>query len=148
MSLSKAKVPNSWKKANVIPIHKKDSKDDMNNYRPVSILPSCSKLLEQVVFKHVYNFFHTNNLLTKHQSGFRPGDSTVNQLAYLYHVFSEALDKKKDVRIVFCDVSKAFDKVWHEGLLYKLKMIGISGSLLDWFRDYLQNPFQRVIIWG
>ena len=52
--------------------------------------------------------------------GFIPGDSTVNQLAYLYHIFTEALDAGKEVRTVFCDISKAFDRVWHEGLIYKL----------------------------
>ena len=62
------------------------------------------------MFKQVYNHLHKNKLLTKHQSGFRPNDSTTNQLSYLYHEFCNALDAKKDVRIVFCDISKAFDK--------------------------------------
>ena len=105
--------------ANIIPIHKKDNKDQLNNYRPISLLPVTSKILERIVFKHVYNFLHENNILTKHQSGFRPNDSTVNQLAYMCHEFCKALDAKKDVRIVFCDISKAFDRVWHQGLLYK-----------------------------
>ena len=91
---------------------------------------------------------HTHDILTKHQSGFRPGDSTVNQLTYMYHTFCDALDKKKDIRLVFCDVSKAFDKVWHDGLLYKLQKIGIMGNLLNWFRNYLTNRRQRVIIKG
>ena len=73
------RVPSDWKKANVIPLHKKDDRDALNNYRPVSILPAISKLFERVIFKHVYNFFHQNKLLTKHQSGFRPNDSTVYQ---------------------------------------------------------------------
>ena len=101
------------------------------------------------MFKLVYNFFHTNNLLTSHQSGFRPCDSTVNQLAYLYHTFCEALDKRKELRIVFCDVSKAFDKVWHDGLLfYKLNKLRITGDLLKWFKDYLNSRQQRVLIRG
>ena len=120
----------------------------MNNYRPVSILSVVSKLFERLIFKHVYNFLHENSLLTKFQSGFIPGDSTVNQLAFLYHTFAKALDEKKDIRIVFCDISKAFDKVWHEGLLYKLKKIGIGGNLLNWFRNYLSNRLQRVVIRG
>ena len=92
--------------------------------------------------------FRDNNLITSRQSGFIPGDSTVNQLAHLYHLFSEALDKKKDIRIVFCDISKAFDRVWHKGLLYKLENIGIRGPLLQWFKNYLSNRQQRVIING
>ena len=111
LSLQQCKVPMLWKRANVTPIHKKDDKDQLNNYRPISLLPVASKILERIVFKHVYNFLHENNFLTKHQSGFRPNDSTVNQLAYMYHEFCKALDDKKDVRIVFCDISKAFDRV-------------------------------------
>ena len=139
LSLSLGKVPSAWKKANVVPLHKKDDKCLTNNYRPISLLSIPSKILERIVFKHFYNFLLTNKLLTKFQSGFVPGDSTVHQLSFLYHTFCEALDKKKDVRIVFCDISKAFDKVWHEGLIYKLHKIGVRGILLDWFRDYLNN---------
>ena len=141
-------VPDMWKKANVIPLHKKDSKDILDNYRPVSILPIASKIFERIIFKNVYNYFHSNKLLTNHQSGFRPNDSTVNQLAYLYHSFCEALDNKKDLRIIFCDISKAFDKVWHKGLLFKLKALGISGNLLSLLKNYLDNRKQRVLIRG
>ena len=148
MSLMKSKVPSMWKKANVLPLFKKGSKNNVNNYRPVSLLCLPSKILEQIVFKKVYNHIRDNNLLTEHQSGFQSGDSTVHQLSYLYHEFCKALDEKKEVRIVFCDISKAFDKVWHEGLIFKLKRMGISGSLLEWFKDYLSNRLQRVIIRG
>ena len=148
MSFRMSKVPELWKKANVTPIHKKEDKDKVLNYRPVSILTTLSKIMEKVVFKHVYNFFHANNLLTSHQSGFRPGDSTVNQLGYLYHSFCDVLDKQMELRIVFCDVSKAFDKVWHDGLLYKLNKLGITGDLLKWFKDYLNSRQQRVLIRG
>ena len=120
----------------------------MNNYRPASLLPAPSKILEQIVLKYVYNFLQTDNILTKHQSGFRPGDSTVQQLADLYHSICDALDKKMDVRMVFCDISKAFDKVWHVGLLHKFKHVGITGNLLSWFKDYLQNRLQKVLIRG
>ena len=95
LCLSEGKFPTSWKKADVIPLHKKDNKDVCNNYRPVSILPVVSKILERIAFKNVYNFFHQHSLLTCHQSGFSPNDSTVNQLAYLYHIFCEARDKKE-----------------------------------------------------
>ena len=95
-----------------------------------------------------YNYLHRNKLLSKNQSGFRPNDSTVNQLAFMYHMFCESLDKKKDVRIIFCDVSKAFDKVWHKGIIFKLKKYGITGNLLKWFEDYLTERNQRVVITG
>ena len=75
------------------------------------------------------------------QSGFIPGDSTVNQLTYLYNTFCQALDSGKEVRVVFCDVSKAFDRVWHEGPW-------ITGSLFAWFRSYLTDRRQRVVLPG
>ena len=141
-------MPNCWKLANVIPIFKKGDPCDINNYRPVSLLPCASKIMERIVFKHLYNYIHENNLISPHQSGFKPGDSTVNQLSFLYHTFCEALDKKKDVHIIFCDISKAFDRVWHNGLVHKLKKLGIHGSLLDWFMDYLSDRYQTVVIRG
>ena len=87
-------------------------------------------------------------MLSSLQSGFIPGDSTVNQLAYLYHMFTEALDAGKEVRTVFCDISKAFDRVWHEGLIYKLKAAGVSGDVLRWFQSYLLGRRQRVVLPG
>ena len=82
------------------------------------------------------------------QSGFRPGDSTVNQLVYLVHKIYDAFEKGKEVRMVFLDVSKAFDKVWHKGLLYKLESLGVRGSLLKWFESCLSNRRQRVVVDG
>ena len=89
-----------------------------------------SKIAERVIFKYTLNYIHENHLLSPFQSGFIPGDSTVNQLVDGYHLFCEALDKKKEIKVVFCDISKAFDGVWHEGLLYKLETMRISGGLL------------------
>ena len=82
------------------------------------------------------------------QSEFVPGDSTVYQLAHLYHIFSEALYKQKDIQVVFCDISKAFDRVWHTGLLAKLSRVGIAGELLQWFTSYLNKRRQHVVING
>ena len=91
---------------NITPLHKKGSKDDANNCRPVSLLYCVGKILERIVFKKLYNYYLDYYTLSPHQSGFRPGDSIVNQLAYLYHVFAQALDHKKSVQIVFCDISR------------------------------------------
>ena len=148
MSLKSAKVPSMWKEANVIPLYKKGDKASVNNYRPVSLLSCVSKILERIVFKHVYNLIRDNNLLSPDQSGFQTGDSTCNQLSFLYHTFCQALDQKKDVRVIFCDISKAFDRVWHEGLIHKLKTFGIHGNLLKWFKNYLSDRHQKVIIRG
>ena len=89
-----------------------------------------------------------NNILTPLQSRFIPGNSTVNQLTFLYNTFCHALDEGKEIRVVFCDIKKAFGRVWHAGLLHRLRACGVSGSLLDWFKDYLSNRQQRVVLPG
>ena len=86
--------------------------------------------MERVVFKHLYNHFYYNSIIMPLQSGFIPGDSTTNQLTFLYDTFCQALDAGKEVRVVFCDISKAFDRVWHAGLLHKLQAAGVLGNLL------------------
>ena len=142
--------PNIWKLANVIPIHKKENKQLVKNYRPISLLPICGKILEKIIFSSLYNYLNGNGLITKNQSGFRPGDSTINQLLFLVNEIHEAFDDPKclEVRAIFLDISKAFDKVWHEGLILKLKQNGISGNLLKLFGSYLHNRKQRVILNG
>ena len=82
------------------------------------------------------------------QSGFRPGHSTINQLTYLVHKIHQALDDGKEVRMVFLDVSKAFDRVWHTGLLFKLQKLGVQDPLLSWIKNYLCDRKQRVVIEG
>lgn len=140
--------PDIWKDALVCPVFKGGDPALVSNYRPISLLSCLEKIPERVVFKHLYNHFHDNNILTPLQSGFIPGDSTTNQLTYLYNSFSKALDSGKEVRVVFCDVSKAFDRVWHHGLITKLRAAGVSGSLLSWLSNYLCNRRQRVTLPG
>ena len=107
-------------------------------------------MFERIIFKNLYNFLVFNNLITKNQSGFRPGDSCTNQLLSLVHEIHTAFDNKKclEVRSVFLDMSKAFDKVWHEGLIFKLQQNGVEGGLLDLLRNYLNNRKQRVVLNG
>ena len=83
-------------------------------------------MFERVVFKHLFNYFHSNKLLYKYQSGFQTGHSSVHQLIEIYGQICSALDKKDNYCMVFCDVSKAFDRVWHKGLLLKLQTYGIT----------------------
>ena len=136
--------PNSWKIASVVPVFKKGDRSIVSNYRPISLLSTISKVFERIVYKYLFNHIVANNILTKFQSGFLPKDSTTGQLAYLYHNLCKTLDSGKEVRVVFCDVSKAFDRVWHRGILIKLKSIGIEGNLLTWFENYLYNRRQYV----
>ena len=148
--LNTGTYPDKWKKANVTPIHKKGSKQLAKNYRPISLLPICSKLFERIIFKYLYSFLISNDLITKNQSGFRPGDSTINQLLDLTNDIHKSFDHKNslEVRAVFLDISKAFDKVWHEGLIFKLKQNGISGNVLSLLQNYLSGRKQRVILNG
>ena len=117
----------------------------ISNYRPISLLNSESKVFERLAFKYLFNHFQDNNLLSSLQSGFLPRDSTINQLTFLYNTFCQALDAGKEVRAVFCDISKAFDRVWHSVLLYKLQAAGVKGDALNWFQSYLADRKQRVV---
>ena len=140
--------PNMWKLANVQPVHKKSSRQLKENYRPISLLPICSKILEKIVFDSLYVFLTNNNLISKNQSGFRPGDCTINQLLSITTEIYEAFENYDEVRAVFLDISKAFDKVWHEGMIFKLQQNGVSGYLLRFFVNYLYDRKQRVVING
>ena len=137
LSLECCRTPTELKKANVVPLYKKGCKSDVTNYRPILLLRSVGKLFERIIFKYTYNHRKNNFVLSNFQSGFLPGRSTVTQLLEI-----------KEVRVIFLDMSKAFDKVWHNGLLFKLKKSGINGNLLNWFTDYLSNRYQRVVING
>ena len=142
--------PAMWKLANVTPIFKKENKQLVKNYRPISLLPICGKLFEKIIFNNLYVYLNSNGLITSNQSGFRPGDSTTNQLLFLINEIHAAFENPKslEVRAVFLNISKAFDKVWHQGLLFKLKQNGITGKLLNLFKSYLSDRMQRVGING
>ena len=142
--------PDIWKKSNIIPVHKKNDKQLVNNYRPISLLPIFGKIFEKIIFNRIYNFLSEECLLNQNQSGFRPSDSCVNQLLSITHEIFEAFDCNPtlEVRSVFLDISKAFDKVWHDGLLYKLKSMGISGELHKLLTNYLSGRLQRVVLNG
>ena len=112
--------PSKWNKGNVVPCYKKGDKQNLKNYRPVSLLPICGKILERLIFNEMFSFFLSNNLLAPNQSGFKPGDSCINQLLSITHEIYSSFDDGFEVRSVFLDISKAFNKVWHEGIIFKL----------------------------
>ena len=105
-------------------------------------------MLEKCIHKHVYNFLQYNNIITQSQSGFIPGDSTVNQLLCICNDLCSSFDKGITTQAVYLDIFKAFDRVWHTGLLSKLEAVGIRGILLNWFRDYLSCRMQATVIKG
>ena len=105
------KFPSDWKKAHVVPVHKKGDKQCLKNCRPISLLPICSKIFERLICNKLFNFFTDNELISPGQSGFRPGDSCVKQLLAITHEKYNSLDDGHEVRAVFLDISNAFDKV-------------------------------------
>ena len=127
---------------------KKNDNQCIKNYRPVSLLSICSKIFERLLFSELYKFLNENDLLSSNQSGFRPGDSCINQLLSIAHEIYQSFDNDLEVRGVFLDMSKVFDKVWHEGLILKLSRNGISGNLLYLLKDFLKYRKQRVVLNG
>ena len=149
-SIYRPKIPEKWKKANVVPVHKKEDKMLVKNYRPISLLPIFGKMFERVIYNSLFNYFQSNRLFTPSQSGFLPGDSCIAQLLSIIHEIQTAFDENPtvDVRGVFLDISKAFDKVWHDGIIFKLKSYGVEGELLSLLKNYLENREQRVVLNG
>ena len=88
----------------------------------------------------MYDYLISNDLITRNQSGFRPGDSTTNQLSGLVNEIHKSFENRLEVRAIFFDISKAFDKVWHEGLVYKLEQNGITGKCLPFFKNQPYKP--------
>jgi hypothetical protein len=121
LSFARGIFPTSWKLANVVPIYKKAEEYLTSNYRPISLLSILAKIFERVAFKYLFNYFRDNFMISLWQSGFLPGTSTVTQLVEIYDQFCKAVSAGKDIRVVFLDISKAFGRVWHEGLIHKLR---------------------------
>ena len=96
----------------------------------------------------MHYFLSDNNLLSPNQSGFRSIDSWINQLLSIYHEISNAFDKGLEVRGIFLDISKVFDNVWHDGLIFKLRQNGISRDIINILRDFLRNKKQQVVLYG
>ena len=149
-SLWNGTFPDTWKMANIIPVQKKKEKNIVKNYRSISLLPIFAKLFERFLFNSLFDHFHDNNLFTKCQSGFMPGDSCICQLHSIVHEIQSSFDCNPpvDTKAIFLDISKAFEKVWHQGLLIKLKLYGVEGNLFCLLENYLQDRKQRVILHG
>ena len=148
--VSSGVYPDLWKMSNVCPVHKKESKSLLNNYRPISLLPIFSKMFEKIIYDSLYSYVIANKLLNPCQSGFQKGDSCVSQLLKITHDIFKNLDCTPPVntRSIFLDMSKAFDKVWHKGLIFKLKSYGVEGNLFNLLHNYLNNRKQRVTLNG
>ena len=140
--------PSIWKLSHITPILKSGSKADKSNYRPISILPTLSKVSETVIHNRLLRHLLSNNIITKHQAAYLPEDSTTQQLLSMIHLIKTTMASNNIAQGVFLDVSKAFDAVWHRGLLAKLDQINISGSVYQLFSSYLSGRQAVTVIDG
>ena len=144
LSLSSGIFPEELKIAGVNPLFKSGDAMLFCNYRPVSVLPLFSKILERLMYNRLISFINKHNVLFHFQFGFREGHSTNLALIYLVDKISSLLDTGEYVLGLFLDFTKAFDTVNHDILLQKLEHLGIRGISLNWFKSYLSNRCQYV----
>jgi len=147
-SLTEGIVPDMWKTAHITPVHKKGPCDQCSNYRPISLLSCLGKVLERCIHNHIFTYFKQNEIISANQSGFIPGDSTTNQLLMIYNDLCKSYDLGITTQSIYFDISRAFDRVWHKGLLKKLEAVGLRGTLLIWLSNYLEFRKQAVVLNG
>ena len=118
--------------SHIIPAHKKNNKRFLNNYLPVSFSPICNKIFERIIYNNVLLFLEDNKLLTPNQPGFRCNDSCINYFLSMVHSIYLDFDHNPslEVRGYFLDISKAFDQVWDDGLLYKVDSLRVSENFI------------------
>lgn len=138
--------PDLFKKSLIHPIHKGGNRDVVGNYRPISVLPALSKILEKLMNSRLTNYLEKENLISNSQFGFRAGRSTEDAVSSLTEYIVDLLDNKRKCIGIFLDLAKAFDTVSIPILLSKMENIGIRGQSLEIFSDYLTNRTQRVKI--
>ena len=144
VSMEEGKFPDAFKIAKVTPIFKKGSKDDPGNYRPISVLPILAKVFEKIVNSRLIDFLEVNNVLFRHQYGFRKKHSTKMSLINLSNSLLKYLDDGQSTVGIFIDFKKAFDTINHKILVTKMSHYGIRGVVLKWFEDYLYNRSQFI----
>jgi hypothetical protein len=147
-SLEEGTVPQSWKQACITPIYKKGSKKDPGNYRPVSLTSVVCKLMEGLVRDGIVDHLFSNNLLAPEQHGFISGRSCTTQLLECMEDWTQILDDRGAVDVIYFDFQKAFDTVPHQRLLLKLRQYGVIGQVLDWTQAFLSGRRQQVSVNG
>ena len=146
ISFLTGKFPKQCKTANIPPILKKGNKLDSSNYRPISLLPNISKILEKVMYLRLSKFLDKFDCLYKKQFGFRNAHSTSHALISITEEIRKALDNNEFSCGVFLDFQKAFDTVNHKILIDKLHHYGVRGVTLSWFESYITNRIQKTIV--
>ena len=147
-SVSSSSFPDVLKTAKIVPIYKAGPKTDKNNYRPIALLPTISKIFEKLIHKRVSSFLTKFKLLYSDQYGFQSKKSTTDAILKFTDECYNALNSKKALISVYIDFSKAFDTVDHRILLEKLELYGFRGPILGWFQSYLSSRLQYVEIQG
>ena len=147
-SMRIGKLPSHWKFSQIIPIHKKGSRSNPANYRPISLTSVLCKSMERLIARSLMEYLESNCILSPDQFGFRSGMSVEDQLLLVYHDVTGWLDTGFSVDVVLLDFSKAFDVVSHSILVEKLELLGISGGLLDWIKDFLNDREMCVSVSG
>jgi len=145
-SLTTGIFPERCKFAIVRPIYKKGGRNEMNNYRPISLLTTSSKILETIMYKRLVQHLESNNKLTTAQFGFQKDVHIEDAVFFLLNNIITLLDQRQHVGGILCDLTKAFNCVNHNTLLNKLHYYGIRGTCFSWFKSYLENRRQRVCL--
>ena len=147
-SFNRGSIPKDWSTAMVVPVHKKSNKDNLENYRPISLTCLCCKTMEHIVLSQLNDHLSRNNILSSLQHGFRARLSCETQLVLTFHDWASILNQRGQVDALFLDFSKAFDKVSHEKLLHKICQYGINGRTHAWISAFLKNRSQFVVVNG
>lgn len=147
-SMDSMKIPEMWKLANVTPLHKKGPKHQVSNYRPISLTSIICKTMEKFIRDALTEHMENNQLFTPHQHGFRKGRSCVTQLIEVLDDWTEKLDHHNAIDAIYLDFQKAFDTVPHKRLIHKLRGYGITGNLLGWIKNFLNERKQKVVLNG
>ena len=146
--LEQQEWPREWKISSVVPIHKKGNKSEVKNYRPVSLLSVVSKVLEKIIATRLTHHLLANHLLSSRQFGFKKGYSAADLHLLLTTNWTTALDQGKKTCVFALDIEGAFDRVWHAGLVEKLRAAGVEGELLSLLSNYLHNRQLKVVLNG
>ena len=147
--ISESCFPSSWRIASVVPVFKNSGeRSDPKNYRPISLLSVISKVFESLINSSLTRHLESLNLLSDHQYGFRSGRSTADVLTVISERVYQSLNVSGETRAIALDISKAFDKVWHAGLLHKLKSYGVSGVVFDLIKSFLTDRKIKVVLDG
>ena len=148
LSIKFSHFPKDCKVAKLKPLYKKGTKTDPKNFRPISLLPIVSKIIEKVMHDQTMNYLTESKILYRHQSGFRKNHSTVTFLTYLTDKILTGFDSGLLTRVILIDLQKAFDPINHDILLRKMAVLRFSDRSINWFQLYLSNRSFRVNIQG